>query len=138
MRFDRAYTTAPVCSPSRASIMTGQSPQRVNMTRLHTPLPREHKTYYEYLRQAGYATGVAGRSHRMVSAANVGHRDPGGIGCSPSKSAWTSFVQATGDGASSKVLDSKPGDKPFVFRSVQRSSPALDRHRVRETVQPRG
>lgn len=63
MRFDRAYTTSPQCSPSRASIFTGQSPQRVNMTRLHAVLPREHKTFFEHLRAAGYQTGVAGRTY---------------------------------------------------------------------------
>jgi arylsulfatase A-like enzyme len=61
MRFDRAYTTAPQCSPSRASIFTGYSPQRVCMTRLATPLAPEHKIFPEILREHGYFTGVCGR-----------------------------------------------------------------------------
>lgn len=65
MRFDRAYTTAPQCSPSRASIMTGRSPQRIHMTRLATPLPPEHETVLEKLRKYNYWTGVGGRWHHM-------------------------------------------------------------------------
>ncbi len=63
MRFDRAYTTAPQCGPSRASIMTGKSPQRVHMTRLAAPLPPEHETFFEVLRKFNYWTGVGGRWH---------------------------------------------------------------------------
>ena len=65
LRFDRAYTSAPQCSPSRAAIFTGHSPQRVCMTRLATPLPPEHKIFPELLREAGYFTGVCRRWHHM-------------------------------------------------------------------------
>ena len=65
MRFDRAYVTCPQCVPSRASIMTGRSPVRIGMTRFSAPLPMEVVTYPELLRQAGYFTGVAGRTHHL-------------------------------------------------------------------------
>lgn len=65
MRFDRAYTSAPQCSPSRASIFTGHLPQRVCMTRLATPLPPEHIIFPEILREHGYFTGVGGRWHHV-------------------------------------------------------------------------
>jgi len=67
MRFDRAYATCPQCVPARASIMTGRSPVRIQMTRFTAPLPAEVRTYPELLRAHGYFTGVAGRTHHMDS-----------------------------------------------------------------------
>jgi arylsulfatase A-like enzyme len=68
MRFDRAYTTASQCVPSRASIMTGRSPVRIDMTRFSAPLPANVITFPELLRDAGYFTGVAGRSYHLDGA----------------------------------------------------------------------
>ena len=65
MRFDRAYVACPQCVPSRASIMTGRSPVRIAMTRFSAPLPGDVKTYPELLREAGYFTGVAGRTYHL-------------------------------------------------------------------------
>jgi arylsulfatase A-like enzyme len=79
MRFRAAYAAAPVCSPTRASIMTGKYPARLHLTcnipglaptdrKLLTPdwqkyLPVEEVTVAELLRQAGYATGHFGKWH---------------------------------------------------------------------------
>lgn len=65
MRFERAYVTCPQCVPSRASIMTGQSPVRIAMTRFSAPLPAEVISYPELLRAQGYFTGVAGRTYHL-------------------------------------------------------------------------
>lgn len=80
MLFTNAYAAAPVCSPSRASIMTGRYPVRtgitdvfmpkkaVRMTRLveritgHNLLPLEI-TVAEVLREVGYATACIGKWH---------------------------------------------------------------------------
>jgi len=82
MRFTDAYSAAPVCSPTRAAIMTGQSPARLGLT-THIPdrpqyrpkdakllsaktlnaLPLEHVTIAERLKEAGYATGFFGKWH---------------------------------------------------------------------------
>jgi len=65
MSFQRAYTTAPQCVPSRASIMTGRSAVDIRMTRFSAPLPRDVIAYPELLREAGYYTGLCGRSFHL-------------------------------------------------------------------------
>ena len=66
MKFTRAYVTSPHCVPSRASIFTGRSPIRTNMTRFTMALPIDVITFPEYLRdEKGYYIGVTGRTHHM-------------------------------------------------------------------------
>ncbi len=77
MRFTQAYAACPVCSPTRAALMTGRWPARVGITDyipgsrvgkllpapyLHQ-LPHEEVTVAEALRPAGYATGMYGKWH---------------------------------------------------------------------------
>jgi len=82
MKFTNAYAASPVCSPTRASIMTGKYPARLHLTdyipgqapddrKLLTPewtkqLPLEELTIAESLRDAGYATGHFGKWHLNV------------------------------------------------------------------------
>jgi arylsulfatase A-like enzyme len=81
MRFTDAYAAAPVCSPTRASIMTGKCPARLHMTiwyeasanpprnrKLIPPvtqgnLPQEQVTIAEVLKDAGYFTAHVGKWH---------------------------------------------------------------------------
>jgi arylsulfatase A-like enzyme len=79
-RFTAAYVTQPICSASRASIMTGKHPARLHLTtylpgrgdapsqKLRQPtvegqLPLEEITLAEMLSQLGYATGMFGKWH---------------------------------------------------------------------------
>ena len=77
MLFTRGYAAAPVCSPTRAALVTGRHPARVRITNfiagdrrgsllpadsLHA-LPANEVTVAERLRDAGYATGVFGKWH---------------------------------------------------------------------------
>ena len=61
--FDRFYAAAPVCSPTRASVMTGRSPIRTKVTN-HGRYMRPHEqTIGETLKAAGYVTGIFGKFH---------------------------------------------------------------------------
>lgn len=86
MRFTQAYAACQVCSPTRASILTGRYPQRYGVTDYINPaggnqpekwrrptamlpapyrdhLPLEEVTLAEHLKRAGYATFFAGKWH---------------------------------------------------------------------------
>ena len=61
--FDRFYAGAPVCSPTRASVMTGRNPNRTKVTN-HGRYMRPHEqTIAETLKAAGYVTGIFGKVH---------------------------------------------------------------------------
>lgn len=60
---DRFYAGAPVCSPTRASVMTGRNPIRTKVTN-HGRYMRPHEqTIAETLKTAGYVTGIFGKVH---------------------------------------------------------------------------
>ena len=62
-RFDRFYAAAPVCSPTRGSVMTGRHPNRFGCFSWgHTLRPQEI-TIAEALKTAGYVTGHFGKWH---------------------------------------------------------------------------
>lgn len=63
LRLDRFYAAAPVCSPTRGSVMTGRHPNRFGCFSWgHTLRPQE-VTVAEALKTAGYATGHFGKWH---------------------------------------------------------------------------
>ncbi|MDZ7693991.1 MAG: sulfatase [Balneolaceae bacterium] len=82
IRFTNAYSAHPVCSPTRAAIMTGKDPVRVGITdwipgmpteqaknsQLNPPedihhLPLEEHTIAEAFKEEGYRTFYAGKWH---------------------------------------------------------------------------
>lgn len=80
VRFAQAYAACPVCSPTRAALMTGKYPARLQITdwlpgrpdnpaqKLRRPMLRQHLplaevTLAEALKSAGYATASIGKWH---------------------------------------------------------------------------
>lgn len=63
IRFNRFYAAAPVCSPTRASVLTGRSPARTGVPGLHKRLCLQEKSLAQALKSAGYATAHFGKWH---------------------------------------------------------------------------
>ncbi len=91
-RFSAAYVAQPICSASRASMMTGKHPARLHLTtylpgrgdapaqKLRQPtvegqLPLEEITLAEMLGKLGYATGMFGKWH--LGGEGFGTREQG-------------------------------------------------------------
>ena len=63
LRFDRFYAAAPVCSPTRASILTGRTNDRTGVMDHGYALRKQEKTIAVALQKVGYATGHFGKWH---------------------------------------------------------------------------
>ena len=63
MRFDNAFCTNSICTPSRASILTGTYNHVNGVTTLATPMDNTLETYPKILQGAGYQTVIFGKWH---------------------------------------------------------------------------
>ena len=63
LRFRRFYAAAPVCSPTRGSVLTGRHPNRYGVFLYGHPLRKQEVTLAQVLQHAGYATGHFGKWH---------------------------------------------------------------------------
>lgn len=62
-RWDRFYVANPICMPNRASIMTGRMCSVHGARHNGIALSKDHTTFVDLLRDAGYRTGLIGKSH---------------------------------------------------------------------------
>jgi len=64
VKFNNFYAAAPLCSPTRASVLTGRSPFRQDIFAAHTEGMRvAETTIADVLQKEGYATGFFGKWH---------------------------------------------------------------------------
>ena len=59
----RAYCANPLCSPSRASLLTGLLPSNHGCWTVGVPLVRQRTTLAHHLRRCGYTTALVGKGH---------------------------------------------------------------------------
>jgi arylsulfatase A-like enzyme len=79
MRFDYFYANSPVCSPTRASLMTGRYPDRVGVPGLIRSNPNDNWGYLDpsaqlmpaMLKKAGYHTALIGKWNLGLESPNL-------------------------------------------------------------------
>ena len=140
LRFDRFYAAAPVCSPTRASVLTGRHPNRCRCFTYGKPMPLAERTLAEVLRAAGYATGHFGKWHlngrsgpgKPISAKDPLHPGRSGFDEWFSVSNYfdlnTAFgrhdgttVETRGDGSDVIVAEAQK----FIARAAEKKQPFL-------------
>jgi len=124
VRFTDAYSASPVCSPTRAALITGLAPARLNITqhgadgprfwpegRKVQPLKVEHilqherVTLAERLKEAGYATGFFGKWHLSGVAVKEGDPLTGGAAYYPDRQGFDVNLGGCGKGGPPTYFD---------------------------------
>ena len=121
MLFERAFTAAPQCVPSRTAIMTGRSPVAARMGRFSSPLPKDVVTAPEVLRTKGYFTGVCGRYFHLDGVINPSPATAQAYERNQMRS-WkdrVDFLNISSQGPTPQLFDEflgkVPKDRPWFF-----------------------
>ncbi len=102
MRFTRCFQTAPMCSPTRHSIYTGQYPVKSGAYPNHTQVNPGVKSIVRYLGDLGYRVAQSGKTH-------VGPKEV---------FAWEKIPGSNNpefDKVDAFLADCKKGDQPFCL-----------------------
>ena len=114
VRFENAFNTTPLCSPSRASILTGAYAGRHGVKNNHTPWTGQMTTFLDYLSRQGYATAFTGKWHM-----------PGkGLPHLPFLDLFVTYTYREGQGAYFNCplvvngKDTTPSQKPYITEEI--------------------
>lgn len=133
LRFERFYAGCPVCSPTRASVLTGRSNDRAGVLSHGYALRLQERTVAQALRTAGYVTGHFGKWHlngfkgpgAPVLASDPRH--PGAFGFDEWVSV-TNFFDVNPLMSRQGVIEEFIGDSSDI--TVAEAVKFLDRHRA--------
>jgi arylsulfatase len=130
MRFTDAVSANPVCSPSRAALLTGRYPTRAGVPNVLFPrdekgMPLEEVTLADVLKAKGYKTGCVGKWH-------LGHK-PGYL---PTRRGFDSYfgIPYSNDMKPAVVMDNEAVSEPeatqdtLTERYTQRAVKFIDDH----------
>jgi len=79
VRFENAYSTAPLCTPARAQIMTGRACWDSGVWGLSGKVPASMRTFAHDLSDQGYFTGAVGKMHFKPAGGGGSIREPHGF-----------------------------------------------------------
>ncbi|MEO1012975.1 MAG: sulfatase-like hydrolase/transferase [Bacteroidota bacterium] len=120
IKFNRFYSAGPVCSPTRASCLTGRNPFRMGIYTANTGfLKPEEITLPELLKKEGYATGHFGKWHLGTLTTTLRDANRGRPRDSSNYTIPTSHGYDTYFVTESKVPTYDPMVKPAVFDTLR-------------------
>lgn len=150
MKFTQAYAACPVCSPTRAALLTGRYPQRMNITtwlpghpdrpdhRLKQPavnqnLPATETTIAEALKPLGYASASIGKWHLGGNGSSpTDHGFDINIGGDQAGSPYSYFAPyANKGGKSIPGLEQAPEGEYLTDRLAAEAEKFIESHRER-------
>jgi len=95
--FERAYCNAPLCTPSRCSMMAGQLAGRIPVNDNSEELPASVPTFVHHLRFAGYKTILSGKMHYIGPDQLHGFEERLTTDIYPADFMWTKAWDVQGD-----------------------------------------
>ena len=112
--FTKSYCPYPVCSPSRASLLTGRPAHEIGVNANSFPIDSAVPNLGQHFREAGYATAFAGKWH-LPEVAPASGGIPGFEYLTPdgNKVAITEFGKVTADKAVEFL--GRKHDRPFLL-----------------------
>ena len=124
--FETAYSNAPLCAPSRASMMTGKLPSKIGVYDNGAELSSSIPTIAHYLRAAGYATCLAGKMHFVGADQLHGFEERVTSDIVPADFGWMPAGQDSEPAWKDSALDEWPNMKPVIEAGPCIRSLAMD------------